>query len=71
MDALLSFLSKKEVWGLILVLFLVYVANKVVDIIVEKIILKSKNDSDKKRRVTIASLIKNIKKYDGINFCLL
>ena len=63
MDALLSFLSKKEVWGLILVLFLVYVANKVVDIIVEKIILKSKNDSDKKRRVTIASLIKNIKKY--------
>lgn len=63
MDALLSFLSKKEVWGLILVLFLVYVANKVVDIIVEKIILKSKNDNDKKRRVTIASLIKNIKKY--------
>ena len=62
-ESLLDFVTKKEIYGTIIILALNYFLYHTICIILESRIEKSKNDFEKKKRKTIVSLIENIFKY--------
>jgi len=63
MNSFLDFITKKEVYGLLIILIAVFVLNKVFNSIVEKLANRGKSELEKKKRKTVVELIKNIKKY--------
>lgn len=63
MNNFIEFISKKEVYGLIIILLVVYLLNKVFNVLVDKFIKTRKDELSKKRTKTVVVLIKNIKKY--------
>lgn len=62
-ESLLDFVTKKEIYGTIIILALNYFLYHTICIILESRIEKSKNDFEKKKRKTIVSLMENIFKY--------
>ena len=63
MKVVLDFLSKKQVYGSILVIIAVVILYKIFNILVDKLIAKSKTELERKKRRTVVQLIKNIGKY--------
>ena len=62
-EGLLEFVTKKEIYGTIIILAVNYFLYHTICIILESRIEKSKNDFERKKRKTIVSLIENILKY--------
>ena len=58
-----SFLSKKQVYGLAIILFLGIISYYFGQFLIQKVINSGKNDYEKKKRKTIVNLISNILKY--------
>lgn len=63
MDNILKFISQKEVYGLVIILLVVFLLNKIFNVLVDKFIKTRKDELSKKRTKTVIVLIKNIKKY--------
>lgn len=63
MDKILTFFGQKEVYGLLLVVGISLIAYRVFNVLVDKVIVKTKNAVDKKRKKTVTQLIKNVFKY--------
>jgi len=63
MESFLNFITKKEVYGLVVIIVLVLIINNIFNIIVDKIVAKSKSELERKRKKTVIELVKNIKKY--------
>ena len=63
MNAVLEFISKKQVYGTLIIIVAVFVIYKIFKILVDKIISSGKNDLDRKKKRTVIELIKNIGKY--------
>lgn len=60
---ILEFLSKKHVYGTLIILASTYFIYKLIIRFLDKIEVKSTNELDKKRKITIIVLLKNIIKY--------
>ena len=63
METLISFITKKEVYGLLITAIIVYLLDRLFNKIVDRIASKGKTELEKKKKKTIVQLIKNIKKY--------
>ena len=63
MIKILEFLSKKEVDGTLLIIGLTLFLYKLVNSIIDKIVIKGKDELNKKRRKTIVHIFKNVFKY--------
>lgn len=63
MIKILNFLSKKEVYGTLIILIITYFLYKITLHALNKIEVKSKDELERKRKVTIVVLLKNIIKY--------
>ncbi len=61
--SILSFLSRKEVYGLAIIILVSIVLYHFGKIFIEKIIVSGKNAYERKKRRTIVNLISNIFKY--------
>ena len=62
-ESFLDFVTKKEIYGTIIILALNYFLYHTICIILESRVEKSKNDFERKKRKTIVSLMENIFKY--------
>ncbi len=71
MEIFIDFITKKEVYGLLIILIAAYVLNVIFNKVVDKIMSKSKNELNRKRKQTVIELIKNIKKYALIIIALI
>jgi len=60
---ILEFLSKKQVYGTLIILVSTYLIYKILIRFLNKIQVKSKDELERKRKVTIIVLLKNIIKY--------
>jgi small conductance mechanosensitive channel len=65
---ILNFISKKQVYGTIIILVLTYVIYKIVNFALDKIEIKGKDELERKRKLTTIVLLKNIIKYILIIF---
>lgn len=65
---ILEFLSKKLVYGTLMILAITYIVYKVINYTLDKIVIKGKDELEIKRKVTTIGLIKNIVKYVLIIF---
>lgn len=63
MNAVLEFISKKQVYGTLIIIVAAFVIYKIFKILVDKIISRGKNELDRKKKRTVIELIKNIGKY--------
>lgn len=63
MIKILDFLSKKEVYGTFLIIVLTYLLFKIITHTLDKIKIKSKDELERKRKITTIVLLKNIIKY--------
>lgn len=68
MIKILDFLSKKEVYGALMILAITYFLYKIIIHMLDKIQVKSKDELERKRKVTTIVLLKNIIKYILIIF---
>lgn len=71
LEIFIDFITKKEVYGLLIILIAAYVLNIIFNKVVDKIMAKSKNELNRKRKKTVIELIKNIKKYALIIIALI
>ena len=62
-EVIISFITKKEVYGLVLIVLAGYIFYHFVKALTEKIINSGKNALERKRRKTIVELFQNIFKY--------
>lgn len=62
-ESLLSFIAKKEVYGLLIIIGVALIIYNILKTIIHNINERGKNDLEKKRRKTIVLLIQNIIKY--------
>ncbi len=62
-EGVFSFLAKKEVYGLAIIIFLGLILYYLGKIVIEKIIISGKTDFERKKRNTIVKLISNIFRY--------
>jgi len=60
---ILEFLSKKQVYGTLIILASTYFIYKIIIHLLNKIEIKSKDELDRKRKITLIVLFKNIIKY--------
>lgn len=63
MKLVLDFISKKQVYGTVIIIVGVFILYKVFNIFVNKLIAKSRTDLERKKKKTVIELIKNIGKY--------
>lgn len=63
MLSILKFLSKKEVYGTLIIIGVTLIIYRVINMILNKIVIKGKDELDKKRRNTIIQIFKNVFKY--------
>lgn len=63
MIQLLDFLSKKQVYGTLIILAVTLILYNLINYILDKIVVKGKDELDKKRKNTMVHLLKNIIKY--------
>ena len=63
MKVVLDFLSKKQVYGSIIIILSVFILYKIFNLIVTKVISKSKSDFERKKSRTVIELINNVGKY--------
>lgn len=63
MDKVLEFLLKKEVIGTIVAIAVSYLLYNIIRFVIEKLLSKNKSEYDKKRKRTVAELLKNIVKW--------
>lgn len=63
MKSVLDFITKKEIYGPVIIILSVLVFNKVFNLLVEKFLNRSKTELEKKRKKTVVELIKNTEKY--------
>lgn len=63
MKVVLDFLSKKQVYGTVIFTIVAFIIYKLFIVLVDKIIAKSKNELERKKKRTVIELIKNIGKY--------
>ena len=62
-ESILSFLAKKEVYGLAIIILVSIIVYRLGTKLIEKIIIKGKDAYERKKRKTIVNLISNIFKY--------
>lgn len=62
-ESILSFLAKKEVYGLAIIILVSIIVFRLGSKLIEKIIIKGKDAYERKKRKTIVNLISNIFKY--------
>lgn len=63
MLSILKFLSKKEVYGTLIIIGVTLIIYRVINMILNKIVIKGKDELDKKRRNTIIQIFRNVFKY--------
>lgn len=63
MLSILKFLSKKEVYGTLLIIGITLIIYRIINLLLDKIVIKGKDKLDKKRRKTIINIFKNVIKY--------
>lgn len=63
MKVILDFLSKKQVYGSIIIVLAVIILYKLFNIVINKTISKKKSEFERKKTRTVIELIKNIGKY--------
>lgn len=63
MLSILKFLSKKEVYGTLLIIGITLIVYRIINLLLDKIVIKGKDKLDKKRRKTIINIFKNVIKY--------
>ena len=63
MLSILKFLSKKEVYGTLLIIGITLILYKIINSTLDKIVIKGKDELDKKRRKTMVHIFKNVFKY--------
>lgn len=63
MDAIIKFITMKQVYGLVIIVVVAYVLYKIFNAVLNKIIEKGKSVLEKKRRKTVIQLFKNVIKY--------
>lgn len=63
MLSILKFLSKKEVYGTLLIIGITLILYKIINSTLDKIVIKGKDELDKKRRKTMVHIFKNVIKY--------
>ena len=63
METFLKIATKKEVYGLVLIIILILILNKIFNILVEKIASSGRSEIERKKRKTLVVLIQNVKKY--------
>ena len=64
---ILNVITKKEVYGVVLILAISYFIYQTIVIILEDVINKGKSKYEQKKRLTITKLFKNISKLKIIN----
>lgn len=62
-NSIINFISKKEVYGIVVTLAVAYFVYRTITIVLEEEINKGKNPYEKKKRKTITKLFKNVIKY--------
>ena len=63
MNNFLEFLSKKEVYGTLIIIIVTYIIYNLIISIIDRITIHGKDELEKKRRLTTIHLFKNISKY--------
>lgn len=63
MIKILDFLSTKQVYGTLIIIGTILIIYNLLNTIIDKIVIKGKDELEKKRRNTIVHLLKNIIKY--------
>ena len=63
MLSILKFLSKKEVYGTLLIIGITLILYRVINVLLDKVVIKGKDELDKKRRKTMIHIFKNVFKY--------
>lgn len=63
MLSILKLLSKKEVYGTLLIIGITLIIYRIINLLLDKIVIKGKDKLDKKRRKTIINIFKNVIKY--------
>ena len=63
MKVVFDFLSKKQVYGTIIIFIALIFLYKIFNILVEKLITRNKSEFERKKKKTVIALIKNIGKY--------
>jgi len=63
LENLLELLSKKQVYGTLIALVFAIIVFNIINNIIDNIVIKGKDELEKKRRQTIVYLIKNVFKY--------
>ena len=71
MSKLVLFITKKKVYGLFLIIGVSLIAYRIFDHLINRVLLKNKSDFEKKRAVTVLSLLKNFIKYVIIFFAVI
>lgn len=71
LTSILKFLATKQVYGTLIIIIITFIINKLINILIDKINIKSKDELERKRRNTIVHLGKNISKYILITFMVL
>lgn len=61
--SILTFLAKKQVYGLAIIIISAFVIYRIGKYIINKIIISSKDNYERKKRITIVNLLSNIFKY--------
>lgn len=63
MDKIIEFISKKEVIDIAILLVAAYFVYNIISVVIDKLIDNSKTTFERKKRTTVARLLKNIVKY--------
>ena len=71
MEHILEFLTKKQVYGTLIIILVTCVIYQLIVYIIDKITIHGKDELEKKRRLTTIHLFKNISKYLLIIFMIL
>ena len=71
MELFINIITKKQIYGLLLIIGLTILGYKAINILIEKIIVRGENDFDKKRKLTVVALLKNVIKYAIIVLALI
>ncbi len=63
MLTIIKFLSQKQVYGTLIIIAVTYILYKLIYSLIDKIVIKGKNELEIKKRKTIVQLFKNISRY--------
>lgn len=63
METFIKIITKKEIYGLLLIIGLTIICYRLLNFLIERIVVKGKTDFEKKRKLTVVALMKNIIKY--------